>query len=507
MSIAKTFSAQLNGLRTEIITIEVDISHGLHSFSIVGLGDRSIDEAKDRISASIKNSGFISPKQKNEKIIISLGPADIRKEGSSFDLGMTMAYLKASKDIDFDSSNTIFLGELSLDGKINRISGILPILSSLKDHGFTSAIIPRSNSQEARLIDGLDIYPAQDIVEVTRHLTDITKIDRITFDPNISNNTKDRFDIVMVKGNDTAKRGLEIAGAGAHNIALYGPPGTGKTLLAQCFQSILPDLDYNQSIEVTGIHSISNHFHTELITRPPFRAPHHTASYPAIVGGGNIPKPGELTLAHRGILFLDEFPEFEQNVIESLRQPLENREITISRAKGSVTFPAQCILIISMNPCPCGRPQDTGCTCTKASLERYSRKISGPIKDRIDIWINVDKVDYNRLGSKGDLSEDSYTVRNRIIGARSRQKSRFANLNINKSFNSEISSNEIEKAINIEEKARNILIEYGEKLHLSGRTFHRIMKVGRTIADLQGSNTVNTNHILEALQYRPNSSI
>ncbi len=504
MSIAKTYSAQVIGLETEIITIEVDISKGLHSFSIVGLGDRSIEEAKDRISASIKNSGFTSPKQKNEKIIISLGPADIRKEGSSFDLGMTMAYLKASGDIGFDSGNIIFLGELSLEGKINRISGILPILSAIQNLGFTCAIIPKSNSLEASLIDNIDIYPAEDINEVINHLKGISSIDKIIFNPNISSDNKDRFDISTVRGNESAKRGLEIAGAGAHNIALYGPPGTGKTLLAQCFQSILPDLDYHQSIEVTGIHSITNHSNSNLIIRPPFRAPHHTASYPAIVGGGNIPKPGELTLAHRGVLFLDEFPEFEQNVIEALRQPLENREITISRARGSVTFPAQCILIISMNPCPCGRPTNTGCTCTKASLERYSKKISGPIKDRIDLWINVDKVDYDKLGATNNSNEDSKTVRQRIAIARNIQKERFKQLGIVKNYNSEISSSEMEKAIILENDARNILIQYGQKLNLSGRTFHRIMKVARTIADLEGVPIVGTNHILEALQYRTN---
>jgi magnesium chelatase family protein len=503
MSIARSYSAQLNGLGAEPITIEVDISNGLHSFSIVGLGDRSIEEARDRISAALKNSGFVSPKQKNQKVIISLAPADIRKEGPSFDLGMTLTYLLSSNQIKYNPEKILFLGELSLEGKLRRVVGILPILCQAKEMGFDRAFIPYENYEEASLARDIAVYPANSLQQITEHLGGIEQIRPIEPRTDLDyQETNDGPDLASVKGNETAKRGLEIAAAGAHNLVLYGPPGTGKSLLAKCFPSILPNLSYEESVEVTSIHSISQNLDHSFITRPPFRSPHHTASYPSIVGGGTFPKPGEVTLAHRGVLFLDEFAEFDRSVIEALRQPLEDREITISRAKGVVTFPAQCILIASMNPCPCGMGKEKGCACTSKMLKSYESKMSGPIADRVDIWLNIDKVDYKKLGDPNLIGTNSESIKNRVEQSRMIQLERFRRYGINKKFNSEMSGGDTEKLIRIEPEARRVLITSAEKLGMSGRAFHRTLKVAQTIADLSQGDIVTVENILEAIQYR-----
>ena len=504
MSIAKTFSAHLIGLNACLVEIEVDISNGLNAFNVVGLGDRAVEEAKDRIAAAIKNTGYTSPKQKNQKVVISLAPADIRKEGTAFDLAMAVAYLKAARDIEFDETDTLFLGELSLGGEVRPVSGILPVLIQAKSFGFKRAFIPKGNSDEAGLARGIRTYGVSSLRELIMHIGDKEKIPCIRKTPLVSKvKGKILYDMSDVRGNETAKRGLEIAAAGGHNVIMCGPPGTGKTMLAQSFHTILPPLSYEHSVEVTSIHSAAHILEKGLICDPPFRAPHHTASYPAVIGGGVFPKPGEITLAHRGVLFMDEFPEFDRSVIEALRQPLEERQVTISRARGIVSFPANCILIASMNPCPCGKGQSSsGCTCNNRDVQNYSRRVSGPIMDRIDIWIQVNKVDYDKMSQVSVKNESSETIRKRVTKAREKQEKRFMGSNKKTSMNSLMDASDINKYVVMTDEARIILKESASKLEISGRAFHRIIKVAQTISDLDCKDVIEKSHILEAIQYR-----
>ncbi len=510
--VAKIFSAQATLLSAQIIELEVDLSRGLHSFSIVGLGDKSVDEAKDRVSSAIKNSGWKSPKNKNQKIVVSLAPADIKKEGPIFDLPIALAYLIASEEIQAETENRLFIGELSLDGKLRSVKGVLPIVQKAKKEGFKEIFLPKENADEASNIEGLEIYGAGSLLEVVKHInTKVIPDENFTSEKielhvrkEKENITKEvEVDFSDIKGQESAKRGLEIAAAGGHNIIMYGPPGTGKTMLAKAFSHLLPSLSFDEKLEVTSIYSIGGMLLDDLISEPPFRSPHHTASYVSLVGGGSNLKPGEVTLAHKGVLFMDEFPEFDKKVLESLRQPLEDRVVTISRAKGSVRYPAHFILIATMNPCPCGNLGTKGkeCVCSAIAIEKYKRKLSGPIMDRIDMWVEVSKVEYEKLTEGRDKHEGTEKIKPRVETARQIQENRFKDLKIK--TNAELSSKDLVNTVKISENLKNLLNESAKKLDLSARSYHRIIKLARTIADLDESKEIEERHILEALQYRP----
>ena len=521
MSFSKVYSAQTNLLSVTPISVETDItSRTLYAFAVVGLPDKAVEEARDRISAAIKNSGYKSPKTHNHKIVISLAPADVRKEGPHFDLSMALSYLLANDEIEFDSEGKLFLGELSLDGKVREVRGILPIARFAKREGFRELYVPTENVREAAIIDGISVFGVLSLSALIEHLTprqgsldntrdksgqaggtkipkaELTMVDKVRRVSSI--------DFSDIRGQERAKRGLLIAAAGGHNAAMYGPPGTGKTMLAKAFAGILPELTFEESLEVTSIHSVAGTLSETFITNPPFRAPHHTASYVSLVGGGTTPRPGEITLAHSGVLFMDEFPEFERRVIESLRQPLEDKVIAISRAKGTAHFPANVLLVAAMNPCQCGNFGFRGkhCICTPSALSRYRRKMSGPIMDRIDIWLEVDRVLPSDLSgdSEGDKSE---IFRARVEQARAAQRERFSKKGGKISRNSEMSARDMVTLVTLDKESRRTLDLAALRLGFSPRVYHRMIKVARTIADLEGSKEIKNAHILEAVEYRP----
>lgn len=507
MSYAKVHSAQANLLKPYIVDVEADLSRGLNSFSIVGLGDKAVDEAKDRISAAVKNSGFESPKSKNQKLVISLAPAEIKKEGSGLDVAIALSYLKASGDIIFDSKDKIFLGELSLDGGLRSVKGALAFARKAKEKGFREIYLPIENAKEAALVDGIAVFGAETLNEIIHHISSDSDLRQKLKKENkkeIKNLHNISLDLADIKGQEGAKRALEIAAAGGHNIALYGPPGTGKTMLARALPGILPPLSFDEILEVTEIHSMTGALSGDLIIERPFRSPHHTSSYVALVGGGTNPRPGEVTLAHKGVLFVDEFPEFENKAIEALREPLEERVVSVSRAKGTVKFPAHFILVAAMNPCPCGNYGIKGkpCICSPIQIERYKRKISGPIIDRIDIWTEVSRVDHDKLTEKAEMSE-SVPARERIMQARGIQAKRFRDVNRKIYTNSEMNARDIANILKISDEVKEILNKSARTLDLSARSYHKIIKLARTIADLDSSSEILPLHILEAISYRP----
>ncbi len=502
MKFARLHTAYTYLLKPYTVHVETDITRGLHSFAIVGLPDKGIEEAKDRVSAAIKHAGFKSPKQKNEKVVISLAPAHIKKDGSGFDMAIALSYLLATEEVQFDPKGKLFIGELALDGSVRPVRGVLPLVVHAKNKGYKEVYVPFHNGDEAALVEGVQVFAVLTLKELVEHLTDTGMKMLPHMRKEIVKGEKVfSHDFADIKGQAMAKRALEIAASGGHNICMYGPPGTGKTMLARAFAGILPPLSFKEALEVTGIHSVAGILEDELIMYPPYRSPHHTSSYVSLVGGGSNPRPGEVTLAHRGVLFLDELPEFDKKVLECLRQPLEDRVITVARAKGSVTYPAHVMLIAAMNPCPCGfrGSEQKVCKCRPHDLARYERKISGPIIDRIDMWVEVSEIDHSVLLDGEVHGESSDCIAERVMRTRDIQKSRYKK----EKTNSELSAKDIKSEIDITKNARLLLEMSAKRIGLSPRAFHRVIKLARTIADIESSKPIEEKHILEALQYRP----